>query len=257
MNKRNISAIGSLLAAIAITATTVSPAFAAGLGIKASANVQVNLGTEQAKGDTAITARITALDSLQTRVNAMTKISAGQKASLNAAIQSSLQDMTSLKANIDADTVAATLKTDIQSITKDNRIYALIIPQGRIEASADREETIVSLMDTLGTTLQTRITADASDSNAASMQSTYADYQATVSDADNQAQAAVNLVANLQPDQGNATVLASNNAALKQAVADIKVGTTDLKTARQDVTTIVSGLKVDEKTSASASSSAQ
>jgi hypothetical protein len=256
MKRTTITAIGSLLAAVTLTATAVTPVFAAGLGLHATTNVRVNLGTDQAKADASINARITALNSLQTRINAMTKVSASDKASLDSAIQTSLQNMTTLEAKINADTVAATLKTDVQSITKDNRIYMLIIPQGRIEASADREESIVSLMDTLGTNLQTRITADASDSNASAMQSLYADFQAKVADANIQANAAVTLVANLQADQGNTSVMSSNNAALKQAVADIKVGTTDLKTARTDAGTIVTDLKADESVKTSTSTSA-
>jgi hypothetical protein len=260
MNKTTIAAIGSLLAAISLTAAAVTPAFASaglGLSVNASTNTKVSLGSTQAKADTAINARISALNSLETRVNAMSKVSASDKASLTAAIQTSLQNMTSLEAKINSDTVAVTLQSDFESITKDNRIYMLIIPQGRIEASADREEAIVSLMQTLGGKLQTRITADASDSNASAMQSSYSDFQAKVSDANTQATAAVNLIANLQPDQGNASVMASNNATLKQAIADVKVSASDLKTARADAGTIATDLKADEsiKTSASASAS--
>ena len=61
--------------------------------------------------------------------------------------------------------------------------------------------------------------------------------------ANTQAQAAVALVANLQPDQGNATVEASNTVALKSATADIKTALADLKAARQDAGNIVKAIE--------------
>ena len=47
--------------------------------------------------------------------------------------------MNTLQSQIDADAAAdatSSLKTDIQSITKSYRIFALVIPQGTIEAAA-------------------------------------------------------------------------------------------------------------------------
>ena len=63
----------------------------------------------------------------------------------------------------------------------------------------------------------------------------------------------VSLVANLQPDQGNATVEASNTSALKSAAADIKTALADLKAARQDAGNIVKAIE-SWQVSASASS---
>ncbi len=268
MKKTTIATIASLLAAITVSATSVVPVFAesptasanigiGAIGLKKTDNVQVSLNASQAKGDAAITARITALNSLQTRINAMVKVSAGQKATLTASIQAVLQSMNALKAKIDVDTDSATLKTDIASITKDNRIYALIIPQGRVEASADREATIVSLMQTLGTKLQARIAADQSaGKDVTAMQSAYSDFQAKIADANTQSNNAITIVAALQPDQGNQSVLQANNAALKQALADLKTGESDLKAARKDAGTIATDLKnlnVSTKTSLKAS----
>lgn len=66
---------------------------------------------------------------------------------------------------------------------------------------------------------------------------------AKMNDATSQAQIAQNGVISLVPDQGNATVAASNKAALVSARANIKTVAADLKAARQDIATIVSGLK--------------
>ena len=63
-----------------------------------------------------------------------------------------------------------------------------------------------------------------------------------LSDATSQAQS-VQSVSSLTPDQGNATVAASNKAALVSARTNIKTATADLKAARQDVDTVMQGLK--------------
>ena len=106
--------------------------------------------------------------------------------------------MNSLATQITADGNSTTsLKTDIQSITGSYRIFALIIPQGAIEAATDRIMTIVSDMTTIGTKLQARIGSSAS----ASVTSALADYNAKIADANTQAQAAASKISSLTPDR--------------------------------------------------------
>jgi len=75
------------------------------------------------------------------------------------------------------------------------------------------------------------------------MQTAYTDFQAKVIDAQKQSQTTVSAITGLVPDNGSATVLQSNNKALKAAAAQIKTADTDLAQARKDAATIVSGLK--------------
>ena len=172
----------------------------------------------------------------------MKNLSASEILSLQATLSAQVSDLTTLKATIDADTVLATLKTDVQSIAKGYRIYMLVLPQGRIAAASDRVLTLVGQMQTLGAKLQARITADTSG-NAATLQAAYSDMQAKIADASTQANAAVSETASLQPDNGVASVEASNTAALKDARSKIEAATTDLKAARADIATIVAGVK--------------
>ncbi len=212
-----------------------------------------SLSTAIAKGDAAIEARITNLNDLSARINQMKEVSASEKSSLQASISTALSDMTTLKAKIDADTDATTLKTDLQSITKDYRIYALILPQGRIAAASDRVTTIVGMMQNIETPLSTRISAG---NNVSGAQAAYADLQAKVADANTQGNAALSETASLQPDQGNATVEASNTAAIKDAASKLKTAEADLKAARADITTIMADIKGTGSTSAGANVSA-
>jgi hypothetical protein len=194
------------------------------------------------RADQEIARRITALNALSTRVNAMQKVSADQKSSLSSSIQTQISAMNSLQAKIAGDANSTTsLKADVQSITGSYRIFALIIPQGAIEAAADRVMTIASDMTTIGTKLQTRVTALGSSASGA-VTSALADFNAKIADANTQARAAVTEVSGLMPDQGVQAQMQANTAALKDARSKIQAAEKDLVAARSDAATIVKAL---------------
>jgi len=213
------------------------------------------------KSDSAISARIDALNALSARINGAQNISPAEKASLSSDITTNESGLTSLKATIDAGgTNLTSLRTESKSVFGNYRIYALVIPQGWITASSDRVQTIVGLMNTLSAKLQTRITAaGAAGTNVSAAQASMTDMNAKVADAQSQAQAAEAGVANLVPDKGNATIAASNKVQLVAARAKIKVATADLAAARKDVQSILGDLKIvtDSSATASATASAQ
>ena len=262
-NNKILTSLAATGIVAALVATMVVPAFAATINVDVSASTSAkiltrqstNMTTGETRANTAIDARITALNNLSARINDMKNVSASEKSSMTAEIQTELTDMTNLKAKIDADTDAAVLKTDMQSITNSYRIYALILPQDYIAATADRVATIGGLMTTLSSKLQTRISAAATaGQNTGAMVSLMTAMNAKVLDATTQASAASSEVVSLNPDQGNATVAASNKAALTDARAKLKISVADLKTARDDAQTIVNDLKaLHVSTSAAAS----
>jgi hypothetical protein len=216
------------------------------LDVTTGANVSANaaIGTvAKGKGDAMIQARIDSLNDLLTRVGQMTKVSASEQASLDTTINANLSDMTNLQAKINSDTSKAILKTDVQSITKSYRVYALILPQIRILAAADRISDTVDILTSVQTKLQVGITqAQTSGKDVTAIESTNADMTAKLADASAKGQAAVTLVTPLQPDQGSASVAASNKTALGSARTDIKTSISDLVTALQDAKTMQSSL---------------
>jgi hypothetical protein len=112
-------------------------------------------------------------------------------------------------------------------------------------------------MTALGTKIQARITADQSaGKNVSVLTAAYADMQAKITDANSQSASANAGISALVPDQGNASVAASNKTALVAARAKIKTATSDLQAARKDVTTLLAGLKSLGNVAASASTSA-
>lgn len=231
----------------------------AGVGGGASvraANIAKIIATAEQRADTEISRRIAALNSLSARVNAMAKISASDKSSLSSTISAQIAAMNALQAQIAADIAAnstSSLKTDIQSITKSYRIFALVIPQGAIDAAADRVLDIASSFATLSTQLQTRITAAQNAGNNMDTSVTaLADMNAKIADAQTQANAVAVELSSLKPDNGDATVKASNTAALKDARSKVQAGQADLVAARKDAGTIVKAL-LAVKVSAAAS----
>lgn len=228
------------------------PAFAlAQVGASVTASTSVSTSAQFAatetkakdRGNKEIDRRVSALNDLNTRVQAMQRVSDTFKQSINAAISAQITDLTALRAKIDADTDSATLKADLQSITDGYRIFALVLPQGRIVAAADRVATIVNMMGTLGSKLQARVqAAGAAGNDTAAANALLVDMSTKLNDAQTQAQAAITVSATLQPDGGDKTKMAANLAALKQSRADIAAAQKDLADARKDAGQIVAAL---------------
>jgi chromosome segregation ATPase len=220
-------------------------------GVSASATLTTAETNAQNRANEEIQRRISNLNAMIARTNAMVNLSASEKSSLQTSLSTEVTNLTALQAQIDADTTLASLKTDIHSITTEYRVYMLVLPQARIAASADRIGTIVTDMQTLGAKLNTRINATTT-AQTGSLQAAYTDMQTQISNANTQATAAVNATVSLTPDGGNATIAASNTAALKAGRAQIVTATGDLKAARADIATILKGLGVSVSASANA-----
>jgi hypothetical protein len=230
------------LAQTAVGATTNASVTTGAATVSASASLGTAGAKAQQRGDQEIDRRIAALNDLNTRIQAMQKVTDTFKQGIAASITSEVSTLTTLKSKIDADTDLATLKTDIQSITGSYRVFALVLPQGRIAAAADREVTLVSMMSTLGAKLQARIQAAGQTSASSTAMVALSDMAAKLQDAQTQAQAAVTASASLTPDNGDKTKMASNTAALKEARKDLQTAQQDLVAARKDAGTIIKAL---------------
>ena len=77
--------------------------------------------------------------------------------SLASLVSSEIANLTALKSKIEAETDLSVLKGDVKSITNSYRIFALVIPQGRIEVAADKIADVASSLTTLSGKLQARI----------------------------------------------------------------------------------------------------
>lgn len=271
MKKEHINKIAAIVISGAAFLALSAPAFAqvstnldlgvsaggATAGASASANASTRQATLTSRTTTEIANRIATLNQLLTRLNGMKHVSDSEKTTLTATINSTISSLTTLKTKIGSDTTTAELKADQQSITQGTRVYALVEPELRIAAAADSAQTVADTISATAAKTQTRLTAaESQGADVADLLTLQTEVTAKVADANTQSQAALTLLVNLAPDNGSATVEASNNAALKSARADVATATNDLKTAQRDIRSIISGITKSEKTSASASSSA-
>lgn len=198
----------------------------------------------QVKGAEKIDERIARMKAQIARVNDMERLSDEQKAAITADLTAQIAALTELKGKIANETSTTTLKELTQSITKSYRVYAVTMPKAAITAAADRIMTVVGQMESFSTKLSARIdAAKAAGTDVAAAETAYADFTAKVADAKLQAQAAANLVAGLQADNGDTAVQASNAETLKSAKAKIDAAQADLKAARADIGTILKAVK--------------
>lgn len=191
------------------------------------------------RADDEIAKRIEALTALQQRVGQMTQLSEEDKANLSQELATQIASLSSLRDSISSTVATSTLKTDVQSITKSFRTFALTVPKGAITAAAGRIDSLVGDMQTIGAKLKTLVdNAAASGADVSSAQSAYDDFVAKLADAQSQADAARAEIADLQADNGDEDVYKSNVAALKDAQSKIQAANTTLKDARTDITSI-------------------
>jgi hypothetical protein len=233
---------------------------APGVSTGANANVQVSLSARAAKAkekaDQEIDRRTKNLNDVSARVDGIKNLSESDKASIKATLSNNLSGLAELKTKIDADADAETLRTDVKTITASYRVYALLLPQVRIIAAADRVVTIATEMQAFSAKLEERVSAaEASGADMTAAASALADFNAKVSDAGTQAQAAVTAIASLSPDNGDKTKQQANVAALQDARAKVVAAQKDLVAARADAKTVVDAVK-GKPVSASASATA-
>ncbi len=235
-------------AATAAPTSTTTPAATTPIG-KAGETAKSRAAQE-------ISRRTDALNALNTRVQAMTRMSDSFKQALASNVQSQISLLAALKAKIDADTDLATLKTDVKTITDDYRIYRLVIPQGHISAMSDHIVNISLMLQALGTKLQARIQAAAAAGNdTTAATAALADLAKNIVAAQAQAKAAMDLILPLKPDEGDKATQQANDTALKAAHKDLQTAQQALVAVHKDIATIVQFL-ASAKTNANASSTA-
>ena len=203
-----------------------------------------------------ISNRIAALNEVAKAIAGMKNLSVTQKASFTAEITTLTSELNGLQAKIQADASStpvgtrgalassSVLRQDYQSITKDYRIYALVIPQVRILAAADRATTIISSYTTLSAKLQSRLaTASAAGKNVSSQQAALVDLNSKIADATTQVAAAISAVSNLVPDNGNTAIAGTNEKAIKTGQAAITAAEKDIQAANKDAHTVLASVQ--------------
>lgn len=201
----------------------------------------------QTKAGLAISNRIQDLQTLQSRINAMTRLSSATKATLTTNIISEISRLTALRTKISSETGDA-LKADVKTITGSYRTYMMVIPQIRILAAADRAQTVAATMTDLSVKLEARIVAaEAAGTIMTNERAALADMKLKIADAKVQAAAATNLVATLIPDEKDKAKMTANEQAIDAARAKLEIAHDDLKDAHKDAKIIVGEVKKHDR----------
>lgn len=201
---------------------------------------QQRLATIIAKGDQEITRRLASLTKVSAKIGSATRLSASDSAYLKSEVNTEIASLTVLKAKLDADTTLDSVKADAQSIVKDYRVYALIMPKiGLIQAADSIQLTDTKLLSLIPK-LQTRITAAKAQHTAAmtDLQTKLDDMTTQVTNAQTIASSVASKVLTLQPTDYNSdhTVLSGQRDQLatahrsnQAAIADAKAIVQSLK----------------------------
>jgi hypothetical protein len=196
------------------------------------------------RSDAAITARVTSLTKLSARIAKLKHLTDAQRASLTGSVQTSIDAMNTLKAKVDGDTDLATAKTDYASITKNYRIFAVVVPSESTIAAADNAMATVTTYGATVAKLQTRVTtAKTAGKDVAIIQASLDDATAKLADAQTQGQATITAVTSLKVDGGDKTIQATNKTQLAAAVTARKAMNADIAAARKDIISVRAGLK--------------
>lgn len=207
-----------------VTKTTATP----------SANKVENL---KQRANAEIERRITSLNKLIEKINALKKLSDTQKATFISQIQEEITSLTNLKVKINADSDLATLKTDVKSIVQSYRIYLLFIPKINVLVAADSLDALADKMSSLAAKLELRINTSG-DVDVTKLKTTLEDMKAKIADSKVQAQKARDAVISLTPEG-----YPGNKGILQQGREYIVAGKKDIRDARQDAMIIIQGLK--------------
>jgi hypothetical protein len=201
------------------------------------------------RADNEITRRITSLSSLTTRLGNMKHLTTDQIASFTNEVNTEISNLTTVKTKIDGDTDLTTLKTDVQSIVKSYRVYALFLPQINILSAADRVLNIIDQFSVLVTKLHTRIQeAETAGKDTTALQTSLTDIENKISGAKTQAETIITMITPLTPDgyPGNKTTLQSARNMFKGIYQDFV-------SAKKDAQSIISGLRAMHLTSPTSS----
>lgn len=229
---------GSLLLGAGLIVASPAAALAAAKPA-AGANDSQRVTVIKSKADQEITRRLNQLGKLQSLIANAQKLSTADKTALSGEVSNTVSGLTSLKTKIDADTDLATLKTDVQAIFAEYRVYALVMPKVRLIRTADDQQAAEAKLQTLAGKLQTRIaSAKANGKDVTTLQTQLDDLNAKVAAAQSISAGVEQKVLPLQPTDYN-----SDHGILSGYQSQLKTAHQDNQAAFQDAKAIVQALK--------------
>jgi hypothetical protein len=197
----------------------------------------------KARADEAVKDRLAQIDKLSGRIKAA-KADCGQNADVAGQLGADTTGLTALDATIQAETDPAKARAEFRQIFTDFRIYWLQTPKTHQVVGCDSVSSADATLAALRQKIQTRVDeAKAKGYDVSGAQAALDDMGTQLANATAAAGKASASVADLVPDKGDKTVLASNAAALAAGRQSLHAGWSDLQAARRDAHTAIEDLK--------------
>lgn len=188
--------------------------------------------------------RMKNIEQAMERIEKMSRLSDSDRESLKASLAAQIASLSVLKSTITSTAATSTLKESISSITKSYRTYALMIPRSTITAAADRVLSVATQLEQFTTKLAERVTtASSTAADLPAAQAALTDMASKIAEARTSATAAVALVKDLAPDEGDKAKMAANMQAMKDAHAKIVDAQKSLAGARKDAGQVIAALR--------------
>jgi hypothetical protein len=239
-----VAALFVLLPATSVAAVAVTSSTKTTAGSNTQATDAARVTIIITKGNQEITRRLTTLSAVATKITAATKLSTSDKASLNSEVSTTTNGLTTLKAQLDADTTLASARIDATSIYTEYRVYALLVPKIAFVKVADDQQVTESKLQAITPKLQTHITtAQQAGTDVTTMQAKLSDMTAHLTAAQTISSTIEANVIGLQP-----TDYDSNHAVLSGNKTQLTTAHSDLLTADADAKAIVSSLSLSAST---------
>lgn len=226
---------------------------------KVRANEEEKIQKIKTASDKILDQRIENLNKLKERVSLYKNVNDTDKTSINTVIVNVITDLVNLRNVIENATSTDFVKQARENINNNYRVYALIMPQLNIIASADRMITTISMLNIVGSKIEVRLNAVATGTEITSANLVTANkFLQSMKDklvqSQMDAQSAVTLVAPLVPDQGDKAVAESNLKIMKDARVKIKSAHTNIVNAKKDADSITKILAKERKIQKTATS---
>ena len=199
------------------------------------------VGNLRSLGDCEIDRRLDTITKLQARVAGAAALTAADRAALQSQLAADASGLAALRTQIDHETNAGALRTDLGKIVTDYRVYLLMAPKAADVIAAHNELAAVARLGTLNAKLQARIdAAHAAGKDITKAQSALDAMNAKAAQVSPLVQGVPAAVLPLTPAQYNggtaAPILASSRSSLK-------AGRGLLAGARADARACVAALK--------------
>ena len=195
--------------------------------------------------EASIDARIDNLERLIDRIEDSERLSSDEKARMIAGIEAQIDLLEGLQTRIENGESRDTIKADLRLSLK-GKMHAM--PKAAVEAAAERVLSIVDRMETLADRLEARINeAEDNGEDVSVSVEAHADLVTHLATASAEANAAIDLIADLDLDSNDDNVIAENRRILIAAKDNIEDAYEALKAAREEVRLILVDLDIEVK----------